>query len=468
MRRVGRVPAVIWPSMVWLAVAAAAAATPLGPWVWATVAWPVLHAGYRMSWRWSARLAAVSAIAAAGLWVGRAAPLIVVETALASAALPAALALATAAAQRRVLSWDQQQRAAREAIRTFEQQARSGQQDHAVLEATIEQLAGLYELTKRLLSTLDRTEAVRYLADALAHGFPQAAYRLCFVRSGERVELERVVRLGAEGPRADVPGGGDRWLLARLARRPAIWSARPMVGVASDREIEVPDELRTATAFPLVMDGVLQGFLVAVGLGDDEIERCGIVVSQFALALRRIRLYERVQELAIHDGLTGVFVRRHLIHRLHEEVARAARHDRPVAFLMVDLDHFKRINDTYGHLVGDTVLRELAALLRTQVREVDLLGRYGGEEFAVVLPDTGRPEARAVAERVRQVVLGTAFQAYDERLALTVSIGVAAFPQDAADAAELVERADAAMYAAKLAGRDRVEVVTPETPLAKG
>ena len=160
--------------------------------------------------------------------------------------------------------------------------------------------------------------------------------------------------------------------------------------------------------------------------------------------------------MAIRDGLTGLFVRRHFLSRLQEEVARAARHDHALAFLMVDLDHFKRVNDTYGHLVGDAVLREIAALLRTQVREVDLVGRYGGEEFGIGLLDTGRDAAQVVAERIRQAAATATFRACHEPLTLTVSIGIAAFPQDAADAAELIAHADAAMYHAKEAGRNRV------------
>lgn len=469
MRDVTRVPPIVWPGVLWLGCAAAAsAAGPWGVWVWVASAWPLMLIGYRAGWWWSARLAAVGAIVAAALWMLRWAPWSVVITAAAMAGVPAALAWVTSAAQRQVRAWDREQRAARERIRALEQRERVGREDHVVLESTMTQLAGLYELTKRLLATVDRMDAIRGLADALTHGFPSTAFRLCFVRPGDRIELDQVLQLSGEGPRADLPSDNDRWLLARLARRPVIWSALPTVGVSADREANIPPALRTATTFPLVIDGALQGFLTAMGLTDDAVERCGIVASQFALALRRIRLYERVQELAIHDGLTGVFVRRHFMQRVQEEVARAARHDRTLAFLMVDIDHFKQINDTYGHLVGDTVLRELAALLRTQVRDVDLLGRYGGEEFAIALPDAGRPEAQAVAERIREVVMAMTFRAYDERLTLTVSIGVAAFPQDAGDAAELVERADVAMYHAKLAGRNRVVVYDPETPLAKG
>jgi len=380
-----------------------------------------------------------------------------VSAAVSSLLVPAAAWWVTAADRRRCAAWERRRLAAVETARALSQRQQGLRQEHETLERTMSQLAGLYDLTKRLLLTLDRREAARGLADALTGAFPQAAFRLGLV-SPEVGVPPAVLQLQGDGVEDASVTPDDQWVLAHFLRQPVIWSVHPMVGMAATADAEVPEGLRAATAFPLFMDRALQGFLVADHLLPDDVERCGILVSQFALALRRIRLYERVQELAIRDGLTGVFVRRHFLARLQEEVARAARHGSPLAFLMVDLDHFKQVNDTHGHLVGDTVLRELAALLRTQVRDVDLVGRYGGEEFGIGLLDTGPGPAQVVAERIRQAVATAAFRAYDERLAVTVSIGVAGFPQDAVDTAELVERADAAMYQAKQAGRNHVEV----------
>lgn len=372
---------------------------------------------------------------------------------------PAAAWWATAADRRRCAAWDRRRVAAVEATRALSQRHDTLRREHETLERTMSRLARLYDLTKQLLVTLDRHEAARGLADALTSAFPRVTFRLAFLQlDGDQPRVSSVLQLRPDGVAEEPPTPADQWLLVRFSRQPVIWSSHPMVGMASAVEVELPEGLRAATAFPLMMDEALQGFLVAEGLLPEDVERCGILVSQFALAVRRIRLYERVQELAIRDGLTGVFVRRHFLARLQEEVARAARHGLPLTFLMVDLDQFKRVNDTYGHLVGDAVLRELAALLRTQVRDVDLVGRYGGEEFGVGLLDTGSDAARVVAERIRQAIGTATFRVYDERLAMTVSIGVAAFPQDATDAAELVEHADAAMYEAKQAGRNQVAV----------
>jgi diguanylate cyclase (GGDEF)-like protein len=123
---------------------------------------------------------------------------------------------------------------------------------------------------------------------------------------------------------------------------------------------------------------------------------------------------------------------------------------------MIDIDGFKNCNDSFGHLVGDVVLRDVARLMRESVREIDLVARYGGEEFSVVLPETGRSEARIVAERVRKRIEENDFRAYDETLKMTISVGVSAYPDDSSDADGLIEAADEALYAAKAAGKNIV------------
>ncbi len=165
-----------------------------------------------------------------------------------------------------------------------------------------------------------------------------------------------------------------------------------------------------------------------------------------------------LEQLSIRDGLTGLFNHRHIHEELHEEFERAQRSQDPLAVAMFDLDHFKRVNDTYGHQAGDQVLKRLSSILCDTAREIDKLGRYGGEEFIAILPDTDIQAAETFAGRVRESVESQDFHTgAGEVLEMTISAGVAAYPHPHVEEAKaLVERADVALYAAKRHGRNRV------------
>ncbi|HXC24567.1 MAG TPA: sensor domain-containing diguanylate cyclase [Gemmatimonadaceae bacterium] len=166
----------------------------------------------------------------------------------------------------------------------------------------------------------------------------------------------------------------------------------------------------------------------------------------------------RLEALAHTDPLTHLLNRRALTIRLVAELERVRRYNSPLTILMIDIDHFKQVNDTYGHLVGDDVLRGISAILQRSVRTVDMVARYGGEEFVVVLPETGEQGAVVFAERIRERVEEHSFEAERSRAArVTVSIGVSSFPALHVDTAEhLLSRADAALYRAKECGRNKV------------
>lgn len=182
-----------------------------------------------------------------------------------------------------------------------------------------------------------------------------------------------------------------------------------------------------------------------------------LLVQVLAVALNNALTHERFQRLAAVDSLTGLYNRRFGMERLTEEYARAIRMDAPISAVMFDIDHFKRVNDTYGHLVGDRVLKAVAAAARAELREGDVLARYGGEEFLAVLPGASSADAMAVSERIRRAVRDTQVTVADQVVAVSVSLGIVAYPETSVSGREeLVARADEALYASKAQGRDRL------------
>ena len=214
------------------------------------------------------------------------------------------------------------------------------------------------------------------------------------------------------------------------------------------------------------MEKDLIGLLVVEGGEETEFQKFEVLASQLPLQIKKVKLYETVRETSIVDGLTAVFVRRHFLERFHEELKRAMRYQFAISVLMVDVDHFKSYNDEFGHLVGDRTLREVAQVIRDSVRRVDVVGRYGGEEFVIAVPEIEKKAALELAERIRSAVAQKRLRVYDEETRVTVSIGVGAFPEDvsrdpAAEASDqlvqsLIEKADLALYQAKAEGRNRV------------
>lgn len=180
------------------------------------------------------------------------------------------------------------------------------------------------------------------------------------------------------------------------------------------------------------------------------------LVSQLRILIDRALIYRRMQKMSITDYLTNVSNRRHFMERFRQEFNRAKRFNFPLSFIIVDIDHFKKINDTYGHLVGDEILRNVARVLAEKIREIDFIGRYGGEEFVIFLPEAPHDAAIRAAKRLKVAIEKESFKAYDETLNVTISAGVSTYPDFCADKDELIEKADNALYLAKESGRNIV------------
>jgi diguanylate cyclase (GGDEF)-like protein len=216
---------------------------------------------------------------------------------------------------------------------------------------------------------------------------------------------------------------------------------------------------RSCTSVAAVVDALAAGagdVWTAPTVGPELIARVRVAFRSRQLLELALRRYTDLEDLAYRDELTELPNRRGSSRQLEVLISRARRHGHQLALLLIDADLFKAVNDDHGHAAGDVVLREVAHRLRERMRREDLVGRWGGEEFVVALPETTPDAAAAVAESLRAAIAGTPIEAHGAALHVTVSIGVAAWIGE--DLEDVVDRADRALYAAKAAGRDRVVV----------
>jgi diguanylate cyclase (GGDEF)-like protein len=212
---------------------------------------------------------------------------------------------------------------------------------------------------------------------------------------------------------------------------------------------------------PLVMHEILIGLLIISSSRENafsaaEFNHTAVLGKQIVFALRKAFLYRKVQTLSITDNLTGLYVHRHFQERLREELHRAERYRHFLSMILVDLDHFKRVNDNYGHPTGDAVLSEVAARLRRSAGSTAVVARYGGEEFVILLPNAPKAKALQIASLIHEVVRATPILVAGTPLAVTLSAGVSTYPEDALTQDTLITTSDAALYQAKRSGRDMV------------
>jgi len=256
----------------------------------------------------------------------------------------------------------------------------------------------------------------------------------------------------------------DEWLDERTCLS---LTTRPVKEIFETQEIERGNDVR----IPAGMDRVIHNFMILPVDPGKHIRAMLFIVNReegfsqedgdrlFSFAFQAflsIALHSRIADLATTDGLTGLSNHRTFQERLAEELSRASRFGNDLSLLIIDIDHFKSINDTYGHQAGDTVLKGVAAAIRESIRCIDFAARYGGEEFVAILPLTGCSGAHLVAERIRAKIEETVFEHDGLKIRLTVSVGFACFPVDAEDQQQLIAKADEYLYYAKEHGRNMV------------
>jgi two-component system cell cycle response regulator len=180
-----------------------------------------------------------------------------------------------------------------------------------------------------------------------------------------------------------------------------------------------------------------------------------VMAIQAAQAVLRAQLFEQMERMATTDGLTSLLNHRTFQVRCDEQLAAAKRYSRKCSLILTDIDHFKSVNDTWGHPVGDLVLKGVAKILKDKARDTDIVARYGGEEFAIIMPETDVKGAQVIAERIREAVMAEIFQSDQGPLKVTLSLGIATFPDVAQDKQSMVDLADQCLYFAKRHGRNQ-------------
>lgn len=331
---------------------------------------------------------------------------------------------------------------------------------HLALSSRLGELDTLHEIGREIVSSIEPQRVFAILERECRKIFPVDG---CFVALVERASRTLLpVYRHARDQRAVTGGpavrdGIARWVLEE--KRPR--RVDDLRRVPSDSPVHgdlVDPQARSVMAVPLIVEDRVIGVLgVQSGrpraYDDHRLSVLTTIAQQAAVAIENARHYQ----MATVDSLTGFFLRDHFFQRLAEEDRRARRYGGRYSLLMVDLDGFKGINDANGHLAGDRYLSQVAATIREQLRGADLACRYGGDEFCLLLPETDLDGARVIAERIRSAVSDRIVGIDGLALRTTVSIGVAAFPEnDAADLQALIGNADQALYRAKRGGRDRV------------
>ncbi|HEV8663343.1 MAG TPA: sensor domain-containing diguanylate cyclase [Candidatus Methylomirabilis sp.] len=341
-------------------------------------------------------------------------------------------------------------------------------------------LEAFHEVGKALTSTLKLSEILNSIADTMSHFVQCEAWSLLLMDE-RRQELRFEVATGEQGPVVKQfrlkPGEGIAGWVAGEGEACIVEDVAADARFAAHVDGATGFTTRTVLCVPLKSKGKVLGvieLLNKVGgavFDSRDLQVVRILADYAAIAIENARLYQRAEELAVTDDVTGIHNSRYFHHILERELNRARRYQRPLSVLFIDLDYFKAVNDTHGHQQGSQVLREVAQVLKTSIRTVDLIARYGGDEFIVVLPDTDAATAARLGERLRTTLAKTEFLAPEGlALRLTASFGVAAYPDHARTKEELIRFADQAMYRAKGHRRNTVYIATelaepaPERP----
>ena len=328
------------------------------------------------------------------------------------------------------------------------------------LEKSQTQLEMIYENSRALAAILDSDGVVHEVMGILGSTLQYNHYGLIF--KDKQGQFYYRARSLDGHDNFHLKAVGDKHV--ELIKRVAAMHEPIRIKDIQDREDYLPlsDKARSVMIVPLTSHGRTNGLLVAESSSfdrfkDRDVQLLSIVARAAALALENAELHKRTEELTLIDELTETYNYRYFVQKLQEEKKRALRYDLPLSIIMVDIDWFKKLNDSYGHEVGNAVLKELSRVIKSCVRDVDIFARYGGEEFVIILPQTPEAEATQIGRRIREQVESTIIDTGSSgKVKITVSVGVSAFPENGKSQEELVSVADQALYRAKGSGKNTV------------
>lgn len=317
-----------------------------------------------------------------------------------------------------------------------------------------EEIENLYKITKRMSAYLQFDEIFKILCSELKNAFEFDDCRLINISNIKGIiEIDDVYSVITEGKMKNSKPY-DKKIVEMLYQEKKTLSIISKEDNKLVSEFDLPSKIKTLLALPLVVKNEIKSIIVVENIKAENFEKFSIVIGQFALEIRKVKLYEIVQKLAIEDSLTNLLLKKHFLESLEKELKYVDSHNLKISILMVDIDHFKRFNDNYGHLMGDRVLIKISEIIKNNTREFDLVSRYGGEEFVLALPETDKKKALDIAERIRKQIENEKFISEEGVTKATISIGIACFPEDSRRVIKLIDMSDQALYEAKRSGRN--------------
>lgn len=322
------------------------------------------------------------------------------------------------------------------------------------MESELEEVSLIYHCLKNMGEVLDFSETLRIFSESLHEWQPYQKGILALVSShadilslGNIYEFDYSETTGR--PQFEIKNSKYAPPARNLFEK--IMSAQHPFLVSAGELFE-----QEGTLFPLHVHGEFVGFFAVEGehglpwvFKEKKGGALSVLMGEFALEIKKKMLYEKVKELSVTDSLCGVYLRRYFFQQTELELARAKQKKSSTALLMVDIDSFKKINDQFGHLAGDHMLKETAALLKENSREIDLVGRYGGDEFIVMLPNAGLHEAEIVKNRFLAAAKKQSFVFSGRKIKASFSVGAASVPEDGESIEKIIAAADQRLYAMK-------------------